>query len=168
MTITAATARQRLAEATQDLADAEAELEQARIAVSIGEAKDNDVRAVQRGIVRFQNRLEQAKVDARLAEERERVELEKAHRDAAIAKAAMLRITATKAAEQSERYRLWLLSVRSDAVEFNSRLTAYEQQLGRGSINTPGKFQSFNLLNAAVGDQLFHFTKPGSYSTQEG
>jgi RNase H-fold protein (predicted Holliday junction resolvase) len=158
MTMTEATARQRLAEATQDLADVEAELEQVRVAVSNREAKDGDVRAVQRRITRFTERLAQAKVDARLAEERAQAERAQAERDAEKAARELEKIVRAKQQAEGERFRLWLEATRTDLIGFDRRLLDFDDQL-RGqhmSLPLPSRWQSYRLWLDCISDQQKH------------
>lgn len=161
-------AKDRMRDATAAVAQASQDLEDTREAVSFKEATERDVTKASRQLQRAQDREAQAKTDLSVATRAEAAEQADRDRESARIKAALAAINRQKAAAESEKYRLWLLGVRSDLDAFNRELARLEQAIGYRSIPYPSRFGSFTILNSAVTDQLFHFTKPVNYGTQEG
>ncbi len=160
----AAQAKQKLADLTSEVAQASAEVEAAREAVSASEATERDVERAIKARSKAEARHDQGAVDLKVATRREAQEAAHAAQEAARIRVELDRITRTKHAEELARWRSWLKVTLAQAQEFDARIKALAFQLPDyrqfATGEWPSKWQSWGLLSQALDDQIRHTPEP--------
>jgi polyribonucleotide nucleotidyltransferase len=167
--ISSTEAKLRLAGAEAAVGAATAWVAQGREAVALGEATQADITRAQRDLAKAQEKAEQAKVELRLAERREREDLEARQRENERIERALETLTRAKRDEEIKRYRVFLEQTRAAFVVFDSHFANYQRDLREfGTGFVPSRFMSGQMLLTAVNDQLARVTPVAHTSDPAG
>ncbi len=155
--ITAAQARVKLADLTDEVTQASAEVDDTRDALAEGEASPGDVTKAQRALAKAQERQENARAALRVAERREAVERAHIQAESERIGRELRAIALAKRAAELLKWRAFLEATLDQATEFDARLRGLRDQikdLDAGQF--PSRWSSWPLLESFANDQLKH------------